>query len=434
MLRDGAPEGERNASLTRLAGYYAGKGLPLDIAMEMLSGWASDKCHPAMPSGEVERTVRSAYATAARRSPPKEASRVEVQADKALPAFRTVSMADFMAEHGATEVEWCVEGWLPDRSITFMVSAPGGFKTWSLFDMAVSVSTGLPMFGEFAVNKKGPVIIIQQEDASGMIADRLGLIAYGKHGYWPEPAKVKDGEFVLNLLPDMPIMLHPDRKLLFRDEKVMAALEKTIKEVRPRLILIDPLYYASGTDDFMASAVTDMAPIKRWRDNYGCSIMFVHHTNKAAAGFSRQEGWGSQFLNAFSEGGIQVRRNENEEAIVCHRYFKATEPQDKKKIAFDISTTYPFRYGTTVTDATDEDCAAATNRDGDTAPQQKPDIIDCVTGTLKTTEEIAKLSGKSKTATRRALVRLAEQGKVREMVSGKWSSVGPDGNSDFDVF
>ncbi len=433
LLRDGAPEGERNDSLTRLAGYYAGKGFPLDIAREALLGWCAEKCAPPIPSAEAERTIRSSYETALRRNPVKEPAKVEVQADKALPAFRTVSMAAFMEEHGATEVNWAVEGWLPDKSITFMVSAPGGFKTWSLFDLAISVASGLPFFGEFEVTKPGPVIVIQQEDASGMLADRMGLIAYAKHGIWPEPDDIEDGMFEINVLPDMPIMLHPDRKLMFRDAEVMAALEKTIAEVRPRLILIDPLYYASGTEDFMAGAVTDMAPIKRWRDNYGCSVMFIHHTSKSAAGFSRQEGWGSQFLNAFSEGGIQVRRNEDEESIVCHRYFKATEPLCKKKIEFEISTTAPFRYATTATDATEEDCANATKRDNDPAPAPKMDLLQCVRGGSKTVEQLAEMTGKGKAATKRAIAKLSASGQVRELASGRFSIVGPTGKSEFEV-
>lgn len=57
-LREGAPEGQRNDTCTRLAGYFLGKGIPTDIVEAMLHDFAG-RCLPALPSQEVERAVLS---------------------------------------------------------------------------------------------------------------------------------------------------------------------------------------------------------------------------------------------------------------------------------------------------------------------------------------------------------------------------------------
>jgi replicative DNA helicase len=57
-LRNGAPEGQRNVTCARLAGYLLGKGLPEDVVETMLLGFAA-RCVPSLPDREVTRAVQS---------------------------------------------------------------------------------------------------------------------------------------------------------------------------------------------------------------------------------------------------------------------------------------------------------------------------------------------------------------------------------------
>lgn len=59
-IQDGAPKGERNDTGARLAGYLRSKGIPQDVAVALLTGYA-DRCEPPMPHDELEHIVASAW-------------------------------------------------------------------------------------------------------------------------------------------------------------------------------------------------------------------------------------------------------------------------------------------------------------------------------------------------------------------------------------
>lgn len=54
----GADEGERDNACTRLAGYFIGKGVPVEAVEVLLSDWA-DRCTPAFPSDQVHKCIES---------------------------------------------------------------------------------------------------------------------------------------------------------------------------------------------------------------------------------------------------------------------------------------------------------------------------------------------------------------------------------------
>lgn len=54
----GVGEGERDATCTRLAGYFLGEGIPRDIVRETLRGWAG-RCRPPFPAEQVDKCVTS---------------------------------------------------------------------------------------------------------------------------------------------------------------------------------------------------------------------------------------------------------------------------------------------------------------------------------------------------------------------------------------
>ena len=96
------------------------------------------------------------------------------------------------------------------------------------------------------------------------------------------------------------------------DERVLGEMEKQIEAIRPRVVLIDPLYSTtSSVDGYMADLANQVMVLKTWRDRYGCSFLIAHHSRKNIDPDStaREDSWGSQFLNAFLEAGWQIRRN-----------------------------------------------------------------------------------------------------------------------------
>src|SRR5690606_35331347 len=174
----GVGQGERNSTCARLAGYYFAKGIPRDVALAMLFDW-NHKNRPPLPEEEVRRTVESVYKTARRREQHRPPERAD---QKATQGFSVVQLADYMRYYSIEQVPWLVDEWLPEATIGFVVAPPGSYRTWLAFDMVVDVASGKPFLGKYPVNRTGPVLIIQQEDYHGDIANRLGAIIAASFG------------------------------------------------------------------------------------------------------------------------------------------------------------------------------------------------------------------------------------------------------------
>jgi RecA-family ATPase len=300
-MLSGVGEGSRNDACARLAGYYAGKGIPLDVALALLDSW-NNQNKPPLSTTELETTTRSVYRTAYKSSSNSTNTNTNTNTNMnntveqtKQEAFKVVDVNTYMTKHGTGSVSWVINDWLPDETIAFLVSPPGSFKTWMLLDLAVSVAGGTPFLNQFEVNSTGPVLIVQQEDFHGELAERLAVIINNRYNLISQ----KGDDWQIKMPPNLPIYLHPERRLRFDNPEVMKAFMATVGELRPKLVIIDPLYSTGTMDDYMTKIAELMFPLKRLRDEYCCSFILAHHTKKSAEGNGREGLWGSQFLNAF---------------------------------------------------------------------------------------------------------------------------------------
>ena len=326
-----APQGKRNDTLASLAGYFALTGIGPVVATEILQNW-NKKNSPPLPDSEVEQSVLSVYKTASKRNP------VPSDKHKVLPGEELFNLMDFgkyMSTFYGQDQSWLIKDWLPESTILFVVSPPAGHKTWILLDLAVSVASGSPFLGKFPVTDKGPVIIIQQEDFHGQTVERLSLITHNKLG-------IMAGGDTIDLPPSLPIYVHPDRKLKFEDEKVVESLRKQIEKIRPKLVIIDPLYSTVDADDYMKAAAGQMFALKDMRDKYGTGFVIAHHTKKGSSDSDREAAWGSQFLNAFLESGWQIRPQSD--CIKLQRHFKQFANPKEIYLKFNIDTVDTYTY------------------------------------------------------------------------------------------
>jgi RecA-family ATPase len=328
--------------------------------------------------------------------------------------FDVMRMTDYVKGYGGGGVSWLVEDWLPDSSITFLISPPESYKTWLLLDLAVSVSSGTPFLGSYQVNNVGPTLIIQQEDSHAGLTDRLALIVEQKLGM---NANVDGDEWHIPSMPDLPIYVHPSRKLRFDDKKVLEELEKQIETIRPKVIMIDPLYSTTGSaDNYMADLANKMMVLKTWRDKYGCSFLISHHSKKNLDPDStaREDSWGSQFLNAFLEAGWQVRRNPRlaQNEVVVRRHSKVMGNQPPISLTFDICTQYPMQYKVT---AREYEAPAQTQRQ----PAQAS-LLDLIQSGALTQSEICEKTGKNRSTISRQVKQLESAGLIEKMPDGRY--------------
>lgn len=414
----GVSEGGRNDACARLAGYFFHKGLNADIVEALLTEW-NERNDPPLPMREMRTTIKSIersctvvggqFTSVEYEDDTKAASKAPENS-----TFDLLRMRDYVKGYGGEGATWLIQDWLPDKSITFLVSPPESYKTWILLDLAVSISTGLPFLGQARVNKTGPAMIIQQEDSHGGLTERLALIAEQKMGM---AASLGNGAWQIPCIPDLPIYIHPSRMLRFDNDRVLKELEEQIKTIKPRVILIDPLYSTtSGVDNYMADLANQMMILKTWRDKYGCSFVLAHHSKKNLDPDStaREDSWGSQFLNAFLEAGWQVRRNQKlaPNEVVVRRHSKVMGNQAPISLTFDISTSYPMKYQVTARQYETSNTPAP-------APAQAY-ILEAFDGREFTQKDVINVTGKSPSTVSRQIKQLEATGAIEKMPNGKW--------------
>lgn len=418
----GVSEGGRNDTCARLAGYFFKKGMTADIVEALLLDW-NERNDPPMPVREVRTTLRSierSHSGADSQFTSVQFENDHTHEEQKESSFDVMRMCDYVKGYGGDGVQWLVQDWLPDASITFLISPPESYKTWILLDLAVSVSAGVPFLGSYPVNSVGPTLIIQQEDSHSGLTDRLALIVEQKLGL---TAKIEGDNWQVPMMPDLPIYVHPSRMLRFDNKKVIEELEKQIEIIKPKVIMIDPLYSTtSSTDNYMSDLANQMMVLKAWRDKYGCSFVIAHHSKKNLDPDStaREDSWGSQFLNAFLEAGWQVRRNPRlaQNEIVVRRHSKVMGNQKPISLTFDISTKYPMKY-------------KVTSREYEMAPANpehrqpaQANILDLLGGRDMSQTDICNETGKGRSTISRQIRQLEAAGLVEKMPDGRWHAKG----------
>lgn len=403
----GVSSGHRDDTAAQIVGYFVGKGIPSDVVLGILDGWNA-KNNPPLVQSDLARIVESVYKGAAKRAV-RNGVALNSAPNRANSPFSVTPFRQFMSTYGHREVKWVVPGWFPEDTMLLAVAPPGSYKTWMLFDLAVSIATGKPFLGHYPVEKTGPVIIVQQEDYLGDVATRLSEILWHKMDYdnsnWFADVKNNTGDtFTVMVPPPIQVFLHEDRRLHFEDVTSMQSLYSLVENMRPVLVMIDPLYSAASTDDFMAKAAGSMLMLKTMRDKFRTSFAIAHHTKKSTGEgkANREDAWGSQFLNAFLETGWQIRRVEDQaNTVVVQPHFKVKGEVPAVTLRFDVATEDAHRYAVTLVDENSQDKPGVS-------------ILGCVEEGPCTTKDIVAKTGWSDTKVKEALTRMKDDGVINQ--------------------
>lgn len=354
VLSEGVAPGERNNTALRMVGHLANV-LPPEEITAIMQLWYDQKVssYKDFPFSVVQSMIdrmtgKSAGILEKVRATVKQERTLAVTPAPTQAAnndFRTTAFTDFI---GTTDqpIEWVIRDWLPAATTGGITAPPESYKTWLALAMAVSVATGEPFLGEYEVTGRSPVLVIQQEDSKGLLRQRLRVI-YAE--LWRDRDPLGADPDVIELPvcePDIHIY-EGDHTFRFDNPAMMQNLWAYVETYGIKLVLLDPLYAATDANDYMAKDAQRMVELKRIRDKYGCSFLVVHHTRKTVAetGVDRQDAWGSQFLNAWLEMGIQIRKK-GANKFKLFRHFKLAKQTTEQILEVDISTEpedYHFR-------------------------------------------------------------------------------------------
>jgi hypothetical protein len=243
--------------------------------------------------------------------------------EQALPVVRVGEI-----ESEPSGQRWLVEELWGASSVGVIGGAPKCAKTWLGLDMALSVATGTACLDKYAVPEPGPVLVYLAEDALPVVRERVEGMARHRG---LDLARV-----------EIHVITAPTLRL-DRDRDRMRLLE-TSKQLRPRLLVLDPLVRLHGIDENHAGEVAELlAYFRSLQRQLDLSVLLVHHTRKnaaggAAAGLGLR---GSSDIHAFGDSNLYLRRCKEHLVLSTeHRAAPASPPIYLTLVATNPDTTH----------------------------------------------------------------------------------------------
>ena len=223
---------------------------------------------------------------------------------------------------------WLIEQLWGESSVGVIGGAPKCSKTWLGLDMALSVATGTPCLGKYAVPRAGPVLVYLAEDALPVVRERVAGMA--RH----RGLDLAGVEIHVITAPTLRLDRDPHRGRLL----------ETAKRLRPRLLLLDPLVRLHGIDENNAGEVAGLlAYFRSLQRQLDLSVVLVHHTRKnAAGGVAAGQGLrGSSDIHAFGDSNLYLRRSRERLVLSSeHRAAPASPPVYLELVATSAETAH----------------------------------------------------------------------------------------------
>jgi hypothetical protein len=201
---------------------------------------------------------------------------------------------------------WLIEGLWAEEGVGLVGGSPKTCKTWLSLDLALSVASGTPALGTFAVPSAGPVLLFAAEDAPAAVRQRLLGLALMRG-------------LSLDELPLHLVLAASLRLDTARDQRRLA---RAVAELRPRLLVLDPFVRLHRVDENSALEVSGvLAYLRDLQRVHHVAILVVHHTRKAGVA-QAQAGLGlrgSGDLHAWGDSNLYLRRHQGGLSLVVEQ-------------------------------------------------------------------------------------------------------------------
>jgi len=224
-----------------------------------------------------------------------------------LPVVQAARLELRDAEHS-----WLVRELWSQGAVGFIAGAPKLGKSWLGLDLAVSVASGTPCLGHFAVDAPGPALIYLAEDALPLVRDRLVSLCTHRG-------------LALDSI-DLHVITAPSLRLdLSADRERLAT---TLARRRPRLLVLDPLVRLHALDENSAAEVSEMLGFLRALSReHAVALVLVHHMSKKGRPQLGQALRGSSDLHAWADDSLYLTRGKTSLLLTLeHRSAPAADP------------------------------------------------------------------------------------------------------------
>lgn len=237
-------------------------------------------------------------------------------AEDALPIVRAADLDD-----GDALPHWLVDTLWARAGVGVLGGAPKSCKSWLALDLAVSVASGTPCLGTFAVDDPGPVLIYMAEDAAPIVKARLAGICHAR-------------QLELAAVPIHVITAPVLRLDRGRDQ---ARLRAAIRGLAPRLLVLDPFVRLHRIDENDAGQVSALLGyLRTLQRQHNVAVLVVHHARKngGSGGLSLR---GSGDFYAWGDCYLYVRRHKTALVLsIEHRAAAAPDPIRIELVADDV--------------------------------------------------------------------------------------------------
>lgn len=219
----------------------------------------------------------------------------EIIADKAVMLGKQLSIVN-MADVQPEEVEFLWNPYLPIGKLSIMEGNPGEGKTFAALAIAASVTTGVPFVFEhgktWAMREPGNVLYLTAEDgAADTIRPRLDKQGADVSKVYVVTGTQQDGNQGVFTFEDIPL------------------LEDCIKQISPKLVVVDPIqaYMGAGVDMHRANETRPiLAKLAALAERYKCVILCIRHLSKNNTSKALFRGMGSIDFTAAARSVLLV--------------------------------------------------------------------------------------------------------------------------------
>lgn len=288
----GVPAGQRDQTFVQLTGHWTRLGVPIEEQIELLK-MQNERNVPPEPEKDFEALVKRIYANH------KDKNKVTV-----VPQEWTSTASNILMQP-PQPTRWLIEDLWTEESCGFIGGEPKTGKTWTGFEMAISIVSDSLVFGHFKVHKPGPVLYVAEEGNEEQIRSRLHKIT---------AAKCVQAEYLDNF------HLAIQKNVMVDIKEWQAALFDFCSRVQPRAVFLDPLVRIHSSGENQAEDMREVLQFLRSiQVNFHCSVIVIHHQRKPSKDDSSRTGQrlrGTGDLYAWLDSAIYLTKKLGEETVI----------------------------------------------------------------------------------------------------------------------
>jgi hypothetical protein len=177
--------------------------------------------------------------------------------------FHPISLSELLSKKYSPAI-WIVEKLIPEECLTVISAPPGLYKTWMGLEIALRVSRGEKVFGEFKT-EQGNVILVDEENHGRILQERLLKLKCSS----------KDKIYFFSIGDSFKV----------DEEKDLKKLISYGKKTDAKLLIFDSLVRIHDKNENLASSEMSvvMNQFKKLTHE-GFTVLFLHHHRKTGFG------------------------------------------------------------------------------------------------------------------------------------------------------